>query len=136
MECTDVKSWATFNQRKQQMWANYRNTGIQKTFIPHLSKAGSFLLSHLAFNAYLSILSLASTLIILNPSSTNIMESTLQNKSRTVCSVNTALLTKLKTVMTQKQSENCVLTDVPMVNLFTDYLLVLYSQKIRFHYAP
>lgn len=51
-----------------------------KSNIPHWSKAGSFLRSHLDLSAYLSILSLASTLIILNPSSTSIMESTLQSK--------------------------------------------------------
>lgn len=51
-----------------------------KKALPHWSKAGSFLLSHLDFSAYLSILSLASTLTTLKPSSTSIMESTLQHE--------------------------------------------------------
>lgn len=67
-----------------------------KNVIPHWSKAGSFLLSHLAFSAYLSILSLASTLTTLKPSSINIMESTLQNKnhmlSKYMCCIKSANL--------------------------------------------
>lgn len=56
-----------------------------KTFVPHWSKADSFLRSHLDFRAYLSILSLASTLTKLKPSSTNMMESTLQkNNTKTL----------------------------------------------------
>lgn len=48
-----------------------------KNAVPHWSKACSFLLSHLDLSAYFSILSLASTLTMLKPSSTNMTESTL-----------------------------------------------------------
>lgn len=58
--------------------------------VPHWSKAGSFLLTHLDFSAYLSILSLASTLTILKPSSTSMMESTLQNETQYKFSVKMA----------------------------------------------
>lgn len=47
-------------------------------FLPHSSKACSFLRSHLAFNAYFNILSLASKLLTLKPFSSNNMESTLE----------------------------------------------------------
>lgn len=46
--------------------------------LPQLSNAGSFLLSHLAFNAYFNILSDASTEVTSNPSSRSKIESTLQ----------------------------------------------------------
>lgn len=45
-------------------------------FLPQLSKAGSFLRSHLDFSAYFNILSEASTLTTSKPSSSNITEST------------------------------------------------------------
>lgn len=71
-----------------------------KSDIPHWSKAGSFLRSHLDFSAYLSILSLASTLIILNPSSTNIMESTLQSKKNTSVNPRNSIILKTKMLCT------------------------------------
>lgn len=45
--------------------------------VPHLSKAGSRRRFQRSFSAYFSILSLASTLVTLKPSSTSMMESTL-----------------------------------------------------------
>lgn len=69
----------------QQLKFNNSICESMENVIPHWSKAGSFLLSHLAFSAYLSILSLASALTILKPSSTSIMESTLQNKNHLFC---------------------------------------------------
>ncbi len=68
-------------------WTDFRITVKSPTqnrdlHLPQLSKAGSFLLSHLSLRAYLSILSLASTLTTLNPSSTNMMESTLKKKKK------------------------------------------------------
>ena len=49
--------------------------------LPHLSKASSFLLSHLFLRAYFNILSEASIEVTSNPSSSNIMESILQSKN-------------------------------------------------------
>lgn len=45
--------------------------------LPHLSKAGSLLRFQRSLRAYFSILSLASTLVTLKPSSTSMIESTL-----------------------------------------------------------
>ena len=47
------------------------------THVPHLSKAGSCRRFQRSLSAYFSILSLASTLVTLKPSSTSMMESTL-----------------------------------------------------------
>lgn len=117
---TESQSCAKFIKWRQQLWTTLRwrlgNSNSKwlkvKISIPHSSKAGSFLLSHLAFNAYLSILSLASTLTIWNPSSTNIMESTLQNINHTVHSlqpckqfcINCLTVTSLLITMTQIHS--------------------------------
>lgn len=49
--------------------------------LPQLSKPGSLRRSHRSFNAYLSILSEASTETTWNPSSTNMIESILTDKT-------------------------------------------------------
>lgn len=74
--------------------------------VPHWSKAASFLLSHLDFSAYLSILSLASTLIIVKPSSTNMMESILEKKTHKYIKTASGLLRFLLSVIFSCQTSS------------------------------
>ena len=64
--------------RRYSCGVRYSYSEHESIIIPQLSKAGCLRLLQRSFIAYFSILSEASVLVTLNPSSSNIMESTLQ----------------------------------------------------------